>query len=186
MRVTNRADKSLGDVVPGVRRAIYFDAAEGSAQLTFGAAEIDPGNEIPVHRHKVGDRYVEEGFFDIGITGRDWVRETEADVEELASLEYAKGGVGYGVRVVLAVPQQNPAEKAADGGLGQARFGDLHGPSNALLLDSGERPLSEDQRIPSGEIRVDCADQPALAGPRDRTSCRAGRCSAGSGQPRLE
>ena len=63
MRVTNRADKSLCDVVPGVRRAIYFDAAEGSAQLTFGAAEIDPGNEIPVHRHKVGDRYVEEGFF---------------------------------------------------------------------------------------------------------------------------
>ena len=54
MRVTNRADKELADVVPGVRRAIYFDAAEGSAQLTFGAAEIDPGKEIPVHRHKVG------------------------------------------------------------------------------------------------------------------------------------
>ena len=63
MRVTNRADKELGDVVPGVRRAIFFDAAEGSAQLTFGAAEIDPGKEIPVHRHKVGDRYVEEGFY---------------------------------------------------------------------------------------------------------------------------
>src|SRR2546427_12103643 len=63
MRVTNRADKALGDVVPGVRRAIYFDAPEGSSQLTFGAAEIDPGKEIPVHRHKVGDRYVEEGFF---------------------------------------------------------------------------------------------------------------------------
>jgi mannose-6-phosphate isomerase-like protein (cupin superfamily) len=63
MRVTNRADKELGDLVPGVRRGIYFDAAEGSAQLTFGAAEIDPGKEIPVHRHKVGDRYVEEGFF---------------------------------------------------------------------------------------------------------------------------
>ena len=63
MRVTNRADKPLGDVVPGVRRAIYFDAAEGSAQLSFGAAEIDPGKEIPVHRHRIGDRYVEEGFF---------------------------------------------------------------------------------------------------------------------------
>jgi mannose-6-phosphate isomerase-like protein (cupin superfamily) len=63
MRVTNRADKPLGDVVPGVRRAIFFDAPEGSAQLTFGAAEIDPGREIPVHRHTVGDRYVEEGFF---------------------------------------------------------------------------------------------------------------------------
>jgi len=63
MRVTNRADKPLGDLVPGVRRAIFFDAAEGSAQLSFGAVEIDPGKEIPVHRHKIGDRYVEEGFF---------------------------------------------------------------------------------------------------------------------------
>jgi mannose-6-phosphate isomerase-like protein (cupin superfamily) len=63
VRVTNRADKSLSEVVPGVRRGMYFDAAEGSAQLSFGAAEIDPGKEIPIHRHKVGDRYVEEGFF---------------------------------------------------------------------------------------------------------------------------
>ena len=63
MRVTNRADKPLGDLVPGVRRAIYFDAPEGSTQLSFGAVELDPGREIPVHRHKVGDRYVEEGFF---------------------------------------------------------------------------------------------------------------------------
>jgi mannose-6-phosphate isomerase-like protein (cupin superfamily) len=63
MRVANRADKALGELVPGVRRAIYFDAAEGSTQLSFGAAEIDPGREIPVHRHRVGDRYVEEGFF---------------------------------------------------------------------------------------------------------------------------
>ncbi|TME98427.1 MAG: cupin domain-containing protein [Chloroflexi bacterium] len=63
VRVTNRADKPLGEVVPGVRRAIYFDAPEGSAQLSFGAAEVDPGKSIPVHRHKVADRYVEEAFF---------------------------------------------------------------------------------------------------------------------------
>ncbi len=63
MRITNRADKPLGDVVSGVRRAIYFDAAEGSQQLSLGAAEIDPGKEIPIHRHRIGDRYVEEGFF---------------------------------------------------------------------------------------------------------------------------
>ena len=59
MRVTNRADKPLGEVVPGVRRAIYFDAPEGSAQLSFGAAEVDPGKSIPVHRHKVADRGAE-------------------------------------------------------------------------------------------------------------------------------
>jgi len=63
LRVTNRADKPLGDVVSGVRRAIYFDSTEGSQQLSLGAAEIDPGKEIPIHRHRIGDRYVEEGFF---------------------------------------------------------------------------------------------------------------------------
>lgn len=63
MRVTSRTDKPLGEIVPGVRRAIYFDAPEGSRQLSFGAAELDPGKEIPVHRHRVGDRYVEEGFY---------------------------------------------------------------------------------------------------------------------------
>ncbi len=69
MRVTSRSDKSLGEVVPGVRRAIYCDAAEGARQLSFGAAEIDAGKEIPVHRHKVGDRYVEEGFYVLEGTG---------------------------------------------------------------------------------------------------------------------
>ena len=63
MRVTSRSDKPLGEVVPGVRRAIYFDAPEGSRQLSFGAAEIDPGKEIPVHRHSVDGRHVEEGFY---------------------------------------------------------------------------------------------------------------------------
>jgi len=63
VKVTTRSDKPLGEVVPGVRRAIYFDAPEGSAMLSIGAAEVDPGKEIPVHRHRVGDRYVEEGFY---------------------------------------------------------------------------------------------------------------------------
>jgi ATP phosphoribosyltransferase len=58
-------------------------------------------------------RYVEEGFFDLGITGRDWVLETGAGVEELASLEYAKSGTGV-VRIVLAVHASNPADRAAD------------------------------------------------------------------------
>ena len=63
MRVASRSDKPLGDVVPGVRRAIFVDATEGARQLSFGAAEIDPGKEIPVHRHRAGERYVEEGFY---------------------------------------------------------------------------------------------------------------------------
>src|SRR5207302_1375060 len=63
MRVASRSDKPLSDVVPGVRRAIFVDAADGARQLSFGAAEIEPGKEIPVHRHRVDERYVEEGFY---------------------------------------------------------------------------------------------------------------------------
>jgi ATP phosphoribosyltransferase len=58
--------------------------------------------------------YVQDGLFDIGITGFDWVSETEADVETLASLTYAKTGTGHGTRVVLAVPNEHPANSAKE------------------------------------------------------------------------
>jgi ATP phosphoribosyltransferase len=90
----------------GVRR--------GSSRDYHGRIDDDRIERVSLLRPQEIPRYVQEGFFDLGITGRDWVQETEAEVEELASLEYAKGGVGYGVRVVLAVPQSNPAERAAD------------------------------------------------------------------------
>ena len=35
-------------------------------------------------------RYVAEGLFDIGITGRDWIEETGADVVSLGELAYSK------------------------------------------------------------------------------------------------
>ncbi|HZD78790.1 MAG TPA: ATP phosphoribosyltransferase [Actinomycetota bacterium] len=58
--------------------------------------------------------YVADGLFDLGITGRDWIVETGADVEEIASLEYAKSGTGHGVRIVLAVPNEHPATRARE------------------------------------------------------------------------
>jgi ATP phosphoribosyltransferase len=86
----------------------------GSSRDYHGTIDDDRIDRVSLLRPQEIPRYVEEGFFEIGITGRDWVQETDADVEELASLEYAKGGVGYGVRIVLAVPQSNPAERAAE------------------------------------------------------------------------
>ncbi len=62
--------------------------------------------EIPV--------YVQDGLFDLGITGQDWVAETGADVEVLCSLSYAKSGTGHGTRVVLAVPADHPANSAKE------------------------------------------------------------------------
>jgi ATP phosphoribosyltransferase len=58
-------------------------------------------------------RYVETGALDAGITGHDWVMETEAQVEELAELVYAKQRLAR-VRWVLAVPEESPIQKPGD------------------------------------------------------------------------
>ncbi|HJP66691.1 MAG TPA: ATP phosphoribosyltransferase, partial [Actinomycetota bacterium] len=84
-----------------------------SSRDYHGRIEDDRIERVSLLRPQEIPRYVEEGFFDLGITGRDWVAETGADVETLASLEYAKGGLGR-VRIVLAVAVDDPAERAAD------------------------------------------------------------------------
>ena len=48
--------------------------------------------------------YVEDGFFDVGVTGEDWVAETGADVVKVTSLEYSKQ-TDLPVKIVLAVPE---------------------------------------------------------------------------------
>lgn len=58
-------------------------------------------------------RYVETGALDAGITGHDWVMETEANVEEMAELVYAKQRLAR-VRWVLAVPEDSPMQKPTD------------------------------------------------------------------------
>ena len=58
-------------------------------------------------------RYVEQGLFDIGITGRDWITETHAEVASITELEYSKA-TSNPVRIILAVPQNHPASSAAE------------------------------------------------------------------------
>ena len=86
----------------------------GSSRDYHGRIDDERIERVSLLRPQEIPRYVAEGFFDLGITGRDWVEETDATVDVLASLEYAKGGVGYGVKIVLAVPQSDPAGRAAD------------------------------------------------------------------------
>jgi ATP phosphoribosyltransferase len=49
-------------------------------------------------------RYVEDGILDAGLTGKDWILENAAEVEEVADLIYSKQTFGK-VRWVLAVPE---------------------------------------------------------------------------------
>ena len=58
-------------------------------------------------------RYVEDGILDAGMTGRDWVEESEAKVEAIADLVYAKQSFGK-VRWVLAVPEASSFESVKD------------------------------------------------------------------------
>jgi ATP phosphoribosyltransferase len=58
-------------------------------------------------------RYVEDGILDAGLTGRDWVRESQAQVEAVADLVYSKQSFGK-VRWVLAVPESSPFHTVKD------------------------------------------------------------------------
>ncbi len=58
-------------------------------------------------------KYVEKGALDAGLTGRDWVKETGADVVEVAELIYAKQGMRP-VRWVLAVPEDSDIKSVKD------------------------------------------------------------------------
>jgi ATP phosphoribosyltransferase len=58
-------------------------------------------------------RYVEEGILDAGITGYDWILETEADVEEICELVFSKVS-RRPVRWVLAVPNDSPIQSVKD------------------------------------------------------------------------
>lgn len=58
-------------------------------------------------------RYVEQGILDAGITGYDWVLETQADVVEIAELIFSKVS-RRPVRWVLCVPNDSPIQSAKD------------------------------------------------------------------------
>ena len=73
----------------------------------------DPEIECLMVRAQEMARYVETGALDAGITGHDWVVETEANVDELAELVYAKQRLAR-VRWVLAVPEDSPIRQPSD------------------------------------------------------------------------
>jgi len=58
-------------------------------------------------------RYVESGAFDVGLTGKDWIIETGADVVEVADLVYSKASMRP-VRWVLAVPENSDIKSVKD------------------------------------------------------------------------
>jgi ATP phosphoribosyltransferase len=95
-----------------------FDAADltvrRSSDRDYHASIDDPRIErVRFLRPQEIPSYIEQGLFDFGITGRDWIAETGAEVASLGELQYSKA-TSDPVRVVLAVPIASPWRSAAD------------------------------------------------------------------------
>jgi len=73
----------------------------------------DPELECMLIRAQEMARYIEDGVLDAGLTGRDWIQESEANVQTVADLIYAKQSFGK-VRWVLAVPESSAFQGVKD------------------------------------------------------------------------
>jgi ATP phosphoribosyltransferase len=83
-----------------------------SSRSYFPAID-DPEIECMMIRAQEMARYVEDGVLDGGLTGRDWIEESEAKVQAVADLIYAKQSFGK-VRWVLAVPESSSFQTVKD------------------------------------------------------------------------
>jgi len=92
---------------------------QADLQIKKTAREYNPGindhriDRVKILRPQEIPKYVEEGYFDIGISGRDWIVESGSDVIEVADLPYSKQGSGN-VKIVVAVPMEEDIDSARE------------------------------------------------------------------------
>lgn len=73
----------------------------------------DPELEGLLLRAQEMAHYVERGVLDVGLTGKDWILENEAEVVEIAELGYSKT-TSQAARWVVAVPEDSEVKTIAD------------------------------------------------------------------------
>lgn len=89
-------------------------AVKRGSDVDYRASIDDPRvDEVRILRPQEIPRYVADGMFDIGITGRDWVEETGAEVVSIGELTYSKASPDP-VRVVLLVAKDSAVERISD------------------------------------------------------------------------
>src|ERR1700761_8117663 len=84
-----------------------------SAKRSYKPNVDDPELEIRLLRAQEISRYVEHGFLDCGITGKDWIEENNSDVELIEKLEYSKS-TSSPTRWVLVVPRSSSIQSVKD------------------------------------------------------------------------
>lgn len=65
---------------------------------TYRVTLDDPDIAVKMLRPQEIPTFVSDGLYDVGITGKDWIGETNSDVEPLLDLEYGK------IKLVIAIP----------------------------------------------------------------------------------
>ena len=83
------------------------------ASRSYKPAIDDPEMAIRLIRAQEIGRYVDHGFLDCGITGRDWIAENGAEVEVVCDLRYSKATANP-TRWVLVVPNDSPIQSVQD------------------------------------------------------------------------
>ena len=73
----------------------------------------DPELVIRLLRAQEISRYVEHGFLDCGLTGRDWIYNNGSEVEVLCEMTFSKAS-DQPTRWVIAVPEDSPIQKVED------------------------------------------------------------------------
>ncbi|MBI4344486.1 MAG: ATP phosphoribosyltransferase [Euryarchaeota archaeon] len=89
---------------------------EADLEVKVGFRDYNPSiadprlSKVKILRPQEIPKYVEDGYFDLGISGWDWVNESGADVEVIADLPYSKQGSGI-VRLVMAVSEDSDVKR---------------------------------------------------------------------------
>lgn len=95
----------------------------------------DPDMSVSLARAQEIPRYVSDGVMDVGLSGRDWILENEADVVVVDDLIYSKVS-SRKARWVLAVAGNSPYQKVAD--LEGCRIAtEIMGVSKKFFADAG-------------------------------------------------
>lgn len=89
-------------------------AVQRGSERDYHAAVDDPRiDRVRFLRPQEIPTYLEQGLFDLGIAGRDWINETHAEVVSLAELQYSRA-TSRPANIVVAVPQSHPATRTAE------------------------------------------------------------------------
>ena len=87
--------------------------AISGSKRSYRPSVDDPELQLRLLRAQEISRYVEHGYLDAGLTGRDWVAENASDVHEITVLPFSKAS-SRPTRWVLVVPEDSPIRAIAD------------------------------------------------------------------------